>query len=169
MSLNLKKDSCSIVGESKQGAGKGRYRVIKAVNKVDHLHGMVHVLAMEIGLIKPYFDEGLATALEPGSRIETRKDCQKLKDIVNEWADFLDGSTFNSSQMSQKINVYGLAQVTMRYWLEKFGIESVKKVIAQTVRRPDSFRKHIEKYFGSSSDTAEAVKLKLEKMCSRLS
>ena len=43
------KISSNVIGETDKGAGNARYRIIKAVDRLDHTHELVHVFALEIG------------------------------------------------------------------------------------------------------------------------
>lgn len=155
----------SIVGQKQEHAGRGRYRSIKTFNRFDHLHEYVHVLAMEIGMVNPFFDEGLASAFEEGVRFKKRSDCEAaLSKIDSVFLSLLDGAAFNQS----KLNTYGIAQATMRFWLKKFGIEKIKSVLRQSTKNPERFRTIIEAELGSLSSAQAATKEELEKICRQL-
>ncbi len=164
------KDAEVVVGENHKGAGRGRYRSIKTVGRFDHIHEFVHVLAMEIGLINPFFDEGLAAAYEDGTRFKNRDDCvNTVKRLGENPSLLLDGPTFMEANFKQKLNVYGVAQETMRYWIEKFGVLRIKKVMERTAGAPEGFLAILESELEPVSSSMKTVKARMQKHCQAMS
>jgi len=149
-------DAIMLVGEATPGAGKGRYRSIKTFNNFNHIHEYIHVLAMEIGLVNPFFDEGLATAFEKGTRFRSKIECLAAIQVLQTMSLF-DGDKFIEENIKGIINVYGIAQITMRYWIEKFGINSIKAVLKKSVTSPRSFISIMESELEPRDQTISAI------------
>lgn len=164
------KQAMKIVGEQGKGHGKGRFRVVKAVETVEHLHEAVHVLAAEIGMVTPFFDEGLACSFEKDWRFKSKDDCESSRKLFSERGlrYLLEGANFNQMNMTTKYNVYGLAQATMRYWLDKFGVDAAKKIMTDSVEKPFNIAKVIENRFEKIEKSQEEVEARLLSICKRL-
>lgn len=162
-------DAYMVVGQIEKNAGRGRVRSIKTFGRFDHIHELVHVLAMEIGLVNPFFDEGLATAYEEGYRFENQRECllalERLQTLLPL---LLDGGNFQQINLRGKINVYGVAQAAMRSWLKRAGIEKVKKVLKKSVSEPEQFSSHLFAQLGSLDEMIKGTQEELQEACENL-
>lgn len=80
---------------------------------------------------------------------------------------YLDGRNFNQAHMIDHKPVYALAQVTIRYWIEQFGFDKIKKVLAELVSQPDKSTTVITKNLESLEKTDLAVQKKLQAICKK--
>ena len=147
-------EAADIVGEMDKGAGKARYRAIKAVECADHIHELVHIYAFEIGNGNPFIDEGVATTFGNKDMTNTPKKATSVLELLNEggYEKYLDGPTFSLANMERK-KVYALAQLTMTYWHNKFGMEKVKKLLHAQQDSSIDIKSYIEKNFESAAET----------------
>jgi hypothetical protein len=157
-------EAYAVVGQSVEASGRDRLRAVKTFNRFDHIHEFVHVLAMELGLINPYFDEGLATAFEEGYRFTSRTECElALAQLETVFPHALNGDVFNDLNNKKDLNVYGVAQATMRFWLKTSGLAHIKKVLERTMQNPTAFQSILEQELGPLSKGLAGTKEKLRK------
>jgi len=154
-----------VIGETDKGAGNARYRMIKAVNCLEHTHELAHVFALEIGYVGPFIDEGLATAFGSSDLVPDGEKCEKIRVLLKTGIPYyLNGSNFFQAHLREE-NVYGLAQIVMRYWYEKFGIEKVKLLLRRGVKDPLRLKEIVEEVFEETETTSKNVQKILDNKC----
>jgi|GEM_PF-5212016 len=130
-------NAVNIVDETNPGAGKSRYRTIKAVRTSFHSHELAHLFALEIGFVNPFIDEGIANYLGSEPKIRDIKDVEELLEYTNlGYEKFLNGAAFFNEHVKKRKNIYGLSQLVMKYWVEKFGFSKIKDLLRQGVVDP---------------------------------
>ncbi len=159
------KDAVEVVGEGMENGGRGRHRAIKAYLKLDHVHELVHVLAMETGLVNPFIDEGLASTFEPGHRFLGQRECWSTRRrLGSHYLRLLDGGYFYKAKQ-EKLNVYGVAQATLRLWLKAAGPEKILAVLREASENPWEIRQILERQLGPLPEQEKAIHAELAKVC----
>ena len=154
-----------IVGQNLDGAGTARYGLIKAVGTLNHNHEIVHVLALEIAMLNQFFDEGLASAVADKSKFQPKKDCKDLNQLIGKGLKYLmTPGVFNSEMKSGK-DIYAMAQMVSKYWVEKFGLNKVVKVLKEKAAKNTSPESLISIYLEPYPKTEKAIKSNLQKLC----
>lgn len=153
-------DAYSIVGQLVRNSGRARFQVIKTYGRFDHIHEYVHVLTMKYGLANPFIDEGLATAFEYGSRMRTAKECE----VLLENFDLLFPNVLCPSNffrlLDEGYNVYALAQIVMRYWIDRIGMSGIRKILS--LYASQKIEDILLNYLGPLSITRADVKRRLQ-------
>ncbi len=149
----------NIVSEFEKGAGKARYRAIKAVETVNHVHELVHIYAFEFGSGNTFIDEGIATALGNGNMIKKSITAQNVLEMIKNdgFEKYLDPPVFVEANMKRK-DVYALAQLTMIYWKEKFGMEQIKQLLKVQKNTQINLVEYIEENFEKCEHTNLALR-----------
>lgn len=161
------KISSNVIGETDKGAGNARYRIIKAVDRLDHTHELVHVFALEIGYVGPFIDEGIATTFGSKDLVSTKESCKKVATMLeNGILFYLNGSNFLQAHI-QGENVYGLSQTVMKYWHKKFGIKKIKMLLKKGIDDPLNIPKIIEEVFEKTDITKKNIKEILDNKCKK--
>jgi hypothetical protein len=117
---------------------------------------LAHVYALEVGLINPFIDEGMACALGSPSLVTTAAEKKDIANLINDgYQRFLDGVQFRKAHTVDRQNVYGLAQLTVRHWLKTYGISRLLGLLreATTSDAPIDYLviKHLEPYSATNS------------------
>lgn len=151
-----------VVGEHARGAGKARVRMVKAVETAYHKHELVHVFALEIGLVNPFIDEGLACALGTPPLVTTGSDAAEIRGLLqNGYQVFLEGARFQKAHTVDRRNVYGLAQLVLRHWLSKQGMPRVLALLREAITSPravhDLVQKHLEPFDVTNAAVLESL------------
>ncbi len=149
----------NVVGEMDKGAGKARYRAIKAVETVSHVHELAHIYAFEFGSGNPFIDEGVATTFGNKNMTKSAKKATHVLDLMGNdgYEKYLDPPTFVEANMKRK-NVYALAQLTLKYWKEKYGMEKIKDLLAVQKNPEIDILNYIENHFEQRDITNQALR-----------
>jgi len=152
-------EASNIVGEMDKGAGKARYKAIKAIECADHVHELVHIYAFEFGSGNPFIDEGVATTFGNNDMSRTPKKANEVLALLNEggYQKYLNPITFNDANLQRK-NIYALTQLTMSYWIGKFGMEKIKMLLKAQGESGFDIAKYIEENLEKASDTNSALR-----------
>lgn len=155
----LGEEAENVVGEMDKNTGKARYRAIKAVETVSHVHELVHIYAFEFGSGNPFIDEGVATCFGNKNMSKTAKRAQNVLNLIEDcgYEKYLNPPTFVEANMQRK-NVYALAQLTIKYWKEKYGMKKVKDLLAVQKNPEIDILKYIENNFENKDLTNNALR-----------
>ncbi|WP_320052102.1 hypothetical protein [uncultured Acetobacteroides sp.] len=160
-------EAANIVGEKYKGSGKARYHAIKAVECADHIHELVHIYAGEFGMGNSFIDEGVANCFGNEDKSRSPKAAEEVLALLNDggYQKYLDGPTFNEANLKRK-NIYAFAQLTMTYWVGKFGIDKIKMLLKAECDSNLDIKKYIENNFEKADETNNALREILNKKIS---
>ena len=155
----LGEEAENIVGETDKGAGKARFRAIKAVETVSHVHELAHIYAYEFGNGNPFIDEGVATCFGNKNMTKKAKKAQAVLNLIenNGYEKYLNPPTFVEANMQRK-DVYALAQLTLKYWKDKYGMTKIKCLITVQKNSEIDILKYIEDHFEKREITNSALR-----------
>jgi len=159
----LGEEAENIVGETDKGAGKARFRAIKAVETVSHVHELAHIYAFEFGSGNTFIDEGVATCFGNKNMTKKAKQAQAVLSLIEDcgYEKYLDSPTFAEANMKRK-KVYALAQLTLTHWKNKYGMAKIKSLLTAQKDPDINILKYIEDHFEEKEVTNKALREILE-------